>query len=166
MWPERTFRARTHSTETLRPSLSGIPLRLWRSWGWWSPLLQSVGIPVAGWKLIPAAAVVLSVVASAVLTFATLWTRDFHLNPKLNDFAGFLEDQAYAGWNNDRWMRWVGKAICKAYYHNEAVIEKKAILIRWNQLVTLALLIASLTLVAVAVTTSSSGSLPESVSQD
>lgn len=113
-------------------------------------MIQSEG-KVAGWELIPATAVAITVVASIVLTFVALWTQDFHLNPKLDEFAGFMDEDEYADWDKDRWLKWVGRAICMAYHHNEAIIEKKACLIRWNQVATLVLLLASLPLV-VAVT--------------
>ena len=124
-------------------------------------LLLSTQVQIEGWRVVaPAVAVGLSVLASAVLTSITLWTREFWINPRLDDFAKYLGKMER---DDDYWIQWAGKAMRKAYEHNEGIIERKAKWIRWNQITTLVHLVASLLLVAISVTGVTTS--PVSVSQ-
>ena len=123
-------------------------------------LLLSTGVQIEGWNVAPAVAVAVSVMVSAVLTFLTLWTRDFDINPRLDDFAEYLNKDEDLG--SEYWLQWVGKAMRMAYEQNERIIKRKANLILWNQVATLVLLSAGLVL---ACSTLTADQLPVSVYQ-
>ena len=130
-------------------------------------LVSSSGLRIEEWwTKLPAVTIVICVGASAILTFRTLWTRDFHLNPRLDEFASFLSDEEYKGKGDEYWLGWVGKALRLAHEHNDKIVEEKWLLVKWNQVATLALLFPSFVLVALALTAPiSSSGLPESAVQ-
>ena len=113
-------------------------------------LMQSTGTQITeSWWLITASAVMaLLVLSSTSLTLAVLWPRAFHIKPDICRFAEHLEaDEALGG---EHWTWWVGRSLRRGFLHNEAIIEGKARLIFWNQIVATSQVVPALCLTAAA----------------